>query len=270
MWWKGIIVRSEAEMNLVSKHRQETIKQFLITITEIIYSEHNLIGTLSNIIKVIHNILPCDRVFIISYEPSTSSTSNSTLVALYKNLENITPIAESFQDEEIINLYPQNTYSQPLLNNNSGIEILLNTYCANTWKNFSMLSAEIRMNSGYWGCIKLHWSSNSIWLNSEIELLQQSNKKRIQIKAETFANKTKTQILANTSHELQIPLETIIGLISLFDFSTLTDNQKDMIDIVQHASDSVLFIVNNILNAAKLEAQQIASINTIFLFIVFI
>ncbi|RIB06678.1 hypothetical protein C2G38_2253077 [Gigaspora rosea] len=137
------------------------------------------------------------------------------------------------------------------------------------------------MASSYWGCIKLHRSSNSIWLNSEIELLQQiSNQiglaifyktlieenleKEIQIKAESIANKTKTQILANTSHELRTPLETIIGLISLFDFSTLTDDQKDMIDIIQLASDSVLSIVNNILNAAKLEAQQIASINTAF------
>ncbi|RIB14087.1 hypothetical protein C2G38_2196148 [Gigaspora rosea] len=240
---------------LYQQHRQEIIKQFLITISEIIYSEHNLIGTLSNIIKVIHNILPCDRIFIISYELSTSNTSNGTLVALYENLENITPIAESFQDEEIINLYLQNTYSQTLLNNNSGIEISLDTYCADTCKNVSMLSAKIRMASSYWGCIKLHRSSNSIWLNSEIELLQQiSNQiglaifyktlieenleKEIQIKAEPIANKTKTQILANTSY--------------------------DMIDIIQLASDSVLSIVNNILNAAKLEAQQIASINTAF------
>ncbi|KAF0445792.1 protein-histidine kinase [Gigaspora margarita] len=117
----------------------------------------------------------------------------------------------------MINSYSQSTYSQPFLNNNSGIEISLNTYCAITCKNVSMLSIGIRMNDGYWGWIKLHRPLNSIWLDPEIELLQQiSNQislaifyktlieenieKDIQIKAETIANKTKAQILANTSH----------------------------------------------------------------------
>ncbi|KAF0445797.1 protein-histidine kinase [Gigaspora margarita] len=138
-----------------------------------------------------------------------------------------------------------------------------------------MLSSEIKMNNSNWGWIKLHWSSNSIWLNTEIEILQQiSNqisltifyktlieenlKKEVQIRAETIANKIKTQISANLSHG------AIIGLISTFDQSTLTNDQKDTINIIQYASDSVLSIVNKILNVAKLETYQITSINTIF------
>ncbi|KAF0404636.1 protein-histidine kinase [Gigaspora margarita] len=198
-----------------------------------INSGHDLIETLSNIIKKIPKILLCDRIFIISYELSNSNTSNGTLVALYENLENKTLIAESFQKQEMTNLNSQSIQSQTFLNNNSGIEILLNTYCTNTCKNVSMLSSEIKINNSNWGWIKLHRSSNSIWLNSEIELLQQiSNqislailnktlieeniKKEIQIKVETIANKTKTQILANTSHELRTPLGAIILLISFF------------------------------------------------------
>ncbi|RIB06680.1 hypothetical protein C2G38_493847 [Gigaspora rosea] len=243
-----------------------------------IYSENNLIKTLSNIIKTIYKILPCDRIFIIS---CTSNTSNSTLVALYENQKNITPIVKSFQDEKIINSYSQSTYSQTFLNNNSGIKISQNTYCADTCKNVSMLSIGIRMNDGYWGWIKLHRSLNSIWPNSEIELLQQiSNQislaifyktlieenieKEIQIKAETIANKAKNQILANISHELRTPLGTITGLISCFNYSTLTNDQKDMIYIIQHTSDFVLSIVNKILDKAKLKVYQISSKNTIF------
>ncbi|RIB28185.1 hypothetical protein C2G38_2239667 [Gigaspora rosea] len=266
---------------LHQQHRQETIKQFLFTITEMIYSGHNLIETLSNIIKLIYNQLPCDRIFIISYGPSTLNISNSTLVALYENLENIIPIAKSFQDKETINLHSQSTYSQSLLDNNSGIEILLNTYCADTCKNVSMLSAEIRMNDGYWGCIKLHRPSNSIWLDSEIDFLQKiSNqislaifyktlieenlKNEIQLKAETIANKNKTQILANISHELRTPLGAIIGLTSSFDHSFLTKDQKDIINIIQYTSDFVLSTVNKIFNTLKFETYQITSINTTF------
>ncbi|KAF0438406.1 protein-histidine kinase [Gigaspora margarita] len=266
---------------LYQQHRQEKIKQLLLTISEIISSENDLIEALSNIIKVICSILTCDRIFIVSCGQFTLNTLNNTLVALYENLENIIPIDKLFQDEEIINLHSQSNLSQTLLNNSSGIEISLNTYCTDTCKNVSMLSVGIRINDGYWGWIKLHRPSNSIWLNSEIELLQQiSNqislavfyktlieenlKKEIQVKAETIANKTKTQILANTSHELRTPLGAIIGLISCFNYSTLTDDQKDMINIIQYTSDFVISIINEILNAAKLEVHQIISINTTF------
>ncbi|KAF0503049.1 PAS domain S-box protein [Gigaspora margarita] len=262
---------------LYQQYKQEAIKQFLFTISEMINSGNNLIETLSNIIKKIPKILPCDRILIISYGSSTSNTSNGILVALYENLEN----NKSFQNEEIINLQSQSINSQTSLNNNSGIEISLNKYCTNTCKSVSMLSIKLKINNSYWGCIKLHRPLNSIWLNSEIELLQQiSNQislaifyktlmeenleKEIQVKAETFANKTKTQILANTSHELRTPLGAIIGLIPLFDQSTLTNDQKDMINIIQYTSDFVLSIVNKILNIAKLEMHQITSINTTF------
>ncbi|KAF0429112.1 PAS domain S-box protein [Gigaspora margarita] len=138
-----------------------------------------------------------------------------------------------------------------------------------------MLTIELKINDSCWGWIKLHRSPNSIWLNSEIELLQQiSNQislaifyktlmeenleKEIQIKAETIANEAKTQILANASHG------AIIGLISIFDFSTLTNNQKDMINIIQHTSDFVLSIVNEILNITKLDVHQITLVNSTF------
>ncbi|KAF0375604.1 PAS domain S-box protein [Gigaspora margarita] len=222
---------------LYQQHRQEKIKQLLLTISEMISSENGLIEALSNIIKLICSILTCDRIFIVS---------SGQLVALFENQENIIPIDKLFQNEEIINLYSQSKISQTLLNNSSKIEFLLNTYCTDTCKNVSMLSVGIRINDSYWGWIKLHRPSNSIWLNSEIELLQQiSNQislavfyktlieenleKEIQIKAETIATNTKTQIFANISHELRTPLGVILGLIPCFNYSTLTDDQKNMI-----------------------------------------
>ncbi|KAF0450124.1 protein-histidine kinase [Gigaspora margarita] len=96
---------------LYQQYRQETIKQFQLKISEMIYSGHNLIKTLSNIIEAIYNILPCDRIFIISCKPSALNTLDGTIIALYENQENISPIVESFQDKEIINLYSQSTYS---------------------------------------------------------------------------------------------------------------------------------------------------------------
>jgi len=132
---------------------------------------------------------------------------------------NLKKIANSFL--EIDDNYESESQTfcdiQEFLNNNPGIVISLEIYCDDIFKNTSILSAEIKLNSDIWGWIKAYRPSNSIWLVSEIELLQQiSNnislaityaklleeigEKEIQIKAAEFANNAKTQILANTSH----------------------------------------------------------------------
>ncbi|CAG8528686.1 10351_t:CDS:2, partial [Scutellospora calospora] len=109
---------------------------------------------------------------------------------------------------------------------------------------------------------------NSIWFDFEIELLEQvSNQislaithaelleenivKKIQIKAADAANFAKSQILANTSHG------AIVGLFSSFESANLTSEQRDMVDILSRASEIVLSKVNDILDAAKLEAHKI-------------
>jgi signal transduction histidine kinase len=44
----------------------------------------------------------------------------------------------------------------------------------------------------------------------------------------------------------------------------MTDDQKDMIQIMSRASDVVLAVVNDILDAAKLEAQKIKLVSRTF------
>ncbi|RIB29039.1 hypothetical protein C2G38_2028027 [Gigaspora rosea] len=161
------------------------------------------------------------------------------------------------------------------------VEIYLDVYCDDVCKNVSVLSVEITLNNICWGWIKLYRSPNSIWLNSEIELLQQISNQisliityvnnlkenaenEIIIKAIEVANKAKSQILANTSHELRTPSGAIVGILSSFENTSLNTDQKDMINIMIHASDIVLSIVNDILNAAKLEARKITLIYRTF------
>ncbi|KAF0441226.1 protein-histidine kinase [Gigaspora margarita] len=170
---------------------------------------------------------------------------------------------------------------QKSLDNNPGIDVFLDVYCDNVCKNVSLLSAEIRLDNICWGWIKVHRSPNSVWFDSEIELLQQISNQislgityaymleknaanEIKIKTAEAANRAKSQILANTSHELRTPLGAIIGILSSFDSTNLTIDQKEMINIMACGSDIVLSIVNDILDVAKLEAQKITLMNTTF------
>ncbi|RIA84037.1 hypothetical protein C1645_832863 [Glomus cerebriforme] len=161
------------------------------------------------------------------------------------------------------------------------IAVVPNFYSINVQKCVSLLAVAIKVNKTIWGWIIVHRPPNYNWTDSEKEFLQQiSNqislaithaklledklKREAQIEAARAANEAKSQILANTSHELRTPLGAIIGVLSAFEDTALTDDQKDMIQIMTRASDVVLAVVNDILDAAKLEAQKIKLVNRTF------
>lgn len=63
---------------------------------------------------------------------------------------------------------------------------------------------------------------------------------------------------------MRTPLGAIIGVLSAFEDSQLSEDQKDMVQIMTRASDVVLAVVNDILDAAKLEANKVVLLNRTF------
>jgi two-component system, sensor histidine kinase and response regulator len=70
------------------------------------------------------------------------------------------------------------------------------------------------------------------------------------------ASQAKTDFLANMSHEIRTPMNGIIGMAELALKTDLTDRQRRYISSVSDLSDSLLQIVNDILDFAKIEARQ--------------
>ena len=70
------------------------------------------------------------------------------------------------------------------------------------------------------------------------------------------ANKAKSQFLANISHEIRTPMNAIIGFSGIL-AEELTDQQKIYIDTVNKSSQSLLLLVDDILDASKIEASKL-------------
>ncbi|CAG8638752.1 3355_t:CDS:10, partial [Paraglomus brasilianum] len=85
-----------------------------------------------------------------------------------------------------------------------------------------------------------------------------------QVKAIEETNRTKGQILANTSHELRNLLGAITGSLSAFEGTELTSEQQDMVEVMSRASDVVISVVNDILDTAKLDARKLTLIDRVF------
>jgi PAS domain S-box-containing protein len=75
------------------------------------------------------------------------------------------------------------------------------------------------------------------------------------IKAET-AVKSKEQFLSNMSHEIRTPLNAIIGFTNVILKTELSENQYKFTSAIKTSGDTLLLLINDILDLAKVNAGQ--------------
>ncbi len=84
--------------------------------------------------------------------------------------------------------------------------------------------------------------------------LEDSEKMRIVAEDAVIA---KTAFLANMSHEIRTPMNAIIGLTELLLDTKIDDHQTEYLTTVRNAGDSLLFIINDILDLSKIESGKL-------------
>ncbi|GEM_PF-7093297 len=72
------------------------------------------------------------------------------------------------------------------------------------------------------------------------------------------ANQAKSIFLANMSHELRTPLNGVLGYAQILGRDpTLTDKQREGLQIIQRSGDYLLNLINDVLDLSKVEAGKI-------------
>ena len=77
------------------------------------------------------------------------------------------------------------------------------------------------------------------------------------------ANQAKSRFLANMSHEIRTPMNAILGLTELVLEGKVTDTQREYLSTVLASGESLLSLVNDILDLSKIEADAVTLERTV-------
>ena len=94
--------------------------------------------------------------------------------------------------------------------------------------------------------------------NPDIELAEALEKSK---KEADQANRSKTEYLSNVSHEIRTPLNAILGFSNTLLQEDISDQTKEEVEYIIGSSETLLEIVNEILDISKIESNKLEITN---------
>ena len=101
----------------------------------------------------------------------------------------------------------------------------------------------------------LYWNRK---LSKEIAHRQRVEKALARAKEEAeYANKAKSEFLTNMSHEIRTPMNAVLGFSQLLQKQIKDPVQKDYLDSITRGGETLLEIINDILDLSKIESGKV-------------
>lgn len=214
--------------------------------------------------------------------------ANSIILKLDTN-GNITFINEfaqnffGYKEYEILGRNIVNTLVPTTDSNDTDLSSMMREICLYPWKFTTNENENIKRNGER---VWISWTNKGIYeegkltgilcIGNDITMLKktqqelQTHRKNLEetVKKRTeelaIANQKlkqvsqhKSEFLANMSHEIRTPMNSILGMTELLKETALTKEQKEYLEILESSGDSLLNLINDILDLSKVEAGEL-------------
>ena len=97
------------------------------------------------------------------------------------------------------------------------------------------------------------------WTVSLVDITERENAAealRAALARAEAANQAKSHFLANVSHEIRTPLNGILGMASVMAETTLDEEQRDFLQIIEESGQVLLTTIGDVLDLSKIEAGK--------------
>lgn len=95
-------------------------------------------------------------------------------------------------------------------------------------------------------------------LLEEVQMRQQAENELAEARDHALALATsKSQFLANMSHEIRTPMNGVIGICELLASTPLDSRQREYVETMRRSSDTLLTVINDVLEFSKLDAGRV-------------
>ncbi len=101
----------------------------------------------------------------------------------------------------------------------------------------------------------LHKFALSLERTLAYQRIQEETRRRKE--AQELAEQAQQRFLANVSHEIRTPMNAVLGMVHLLGDTNLDSHQQEYLEVMRFASDNLMDLINNILDASKIEAGEI-------------
>jgi signal transduction histidine kinase/cytochrome b561/ActR/RegA family two-component response regulator len=91
----------------------------------------------------------------------------------------------------------------------------------------------------------------------QLEIQSQIEQERLAKQTAEAANRAKSEFLAIMSHEIRTPMNGVLGMVQAMAAEELSDPQRARLDIIGQSGETLMAILNDVLDLSKIEAGKL-------------